>query len=84
MISGFPLCNLPKGNLHKYEWMLDEGMTSLPEDGNNGFYKSLTLFPILVFIGLAWLLLKKKQKEWLIAVAVGAALFLLWLQKFWF
>ena len=77
------LLNLWLMPTNKYEWMLEEGMTSLPEDGNGGFYKSLTLFPILLFAGLALLFLKNKRKDLYIALATGAILLLLWTLKFW-
>ena len=67
--------------VNKYEWMYEEGITVLPEDGNKDIKKFISLVPILFFMSLIFFV--KNQKEKKILWCVFVALITFWVFRFW-
>jgi len=68
--------------VNKYEWMYEEGVSILPEDGNKNIYRFISLVPVLLF--MIFIFFVKNQKEKKILWCVFAALVLFWVFRFWF
>ena len=78
IIAIFNLLLWPK---NKYEWMEDEGMTVLPEDGNAQFYILFAAVPIVILIFTAFFANTKLDK--VIFLSLGALMFFYWIFKFY-